>query len=601
MKNLFLTIAMLISFGLFSQTQWQEQNSSITNHINSVYFSNLNKGWAVGIGGKILNTPDGGYHWAEQTSGTSTSLYDVFFVNNSKGWAVGNGDLILATNNGGSTWSQQSSSGYDLSCIQFIDENTGFAAGETGAFKYTTNGGSAWTDRENTTTYPDANAIHFFDANNGLLACNLGKIYKTSDQGVSWTQISTGISNDLTDVCFPTPTTGYASAKGGKAVKTTDGGNTWTEISVPVTTDLLSVSFVSEQEGYVCGSSGKILYTNNGGTSWEDVSWASFTGNWFEAFALTENLIWMAGASGTIIRKDTWDEICMVTVDHDYNKNKVVWEKVNGIGTEYYNIYKLQGVSFAYQDSILFTALTDWVDWMSNPAAMSAQYKISCVDSFGNESPLSNYHQTINLINTYNATTHVSGLIWNPYVIEDGSFLTDWYYIYRGLDDTSMELVDSVSAAGATNFNDNDVYEAYFYYIGVNKASGCAPTGSAKDVGGPYQQSVSNLEDTNLDNSIEEIEGAALKIYPNPATNQITISLPKELQITNYELRITDITGKLILLAGDRDKACLVSTTPQTISNQPKKIQIDISGFEAGVYFVEVAGERVFRGKVVIN
>lgn len=64
-------------------------------------FVDASTGWAVGIGGAILKTADGGTTWTAQTSGTTAFLYGVDFVDADVGWAVGTGGTILHTRNGG--------------------------------------------------------------------------------------------------------------------------------------------------------------------------------------------------------------------------------------------------------------------------------------------------------------------------------------------------------------------------------------------------------------------------------------------------------------------------------------------------------------------
>ena len=45
-------------------------------------------------------------HWNTQTNPDTQnrSLYSVFFLDSDNGWAVGNGGIILQTTNGGTTW-----------------------------------------------------------------------------------------------------------------------------------------------------------------------------------------------------------------------------------------------------------------------------------------------------------------------------------------------------------------------------------------------------------------------------------------------------------------------------------------------------------------
>ena len=62
----------------------------------AVHFSDRRNGWAVGRGGAILATTNGGNTWKQQTSGTSNTLIDVHFSDSRSGWAVGNEGTILS-------------------------------------------------------------------------------------------------------------------------------------------------------------------------------------------------------------------------------------------------------------------------------------------------------------------------------------------------------------------------------------------------------------------------------------------------------------------------------------------------------------------------
>ena len=73
-----------------------------------VAFTDATHGWAVGDGGTILATTDGGATWSAQSSGTTVDLGAVAFTDATHGWAVGDGGTILVTANGGATWSAQS-------------------------------------------------------------------------------------------------------------------------------------------------------------------------------------------------------------------------------------------------------------------------------------------------------------------------------------------------------------------------------------------------------------------------------------------------------------------------------------------------------------
>ena len=72
--------------------------------LNAVWFAGPERGWAVGAGGAILATHDGGRTWRPQASGIGNDLFDVKFFDEREGWAVGTGGALLHTRDGGRTW-----------------------------------------------------------------------------------------------------------------------------------------------------------------------------------------------------------------------------------------------------------------------------------------------------------------------------------------------------------------------------------------------------------------------------------------------------------------------------------------------------------------
>ena len=84
-------------------------HASAHSWLYGVSFTDANNGTAVGVGGTILRTTDGGATWNLQSSGTSVVLSGVAFTDANTGAVVGDGGLILRTTDGGATWNQQSS------------------------------------------------------------------------------------------------------------------------------------------------------------------------------------------------------------------------------------------------------------------------------------------------------------------------------------------------------------------------------------------------------------------------------------------------------------------------------------------------------------
>ncbi|MHB1412434.1 MAG: YCF48-related protein [Thermoleophilia bacterium] len=227
---------------------WEWVNPPVQGStINAVSFVNSSTGWAVGIGGTILKTTDGGNTWAAQVSGTSFNLEGVKFVDANSGWAVGadtlykTGGIILHTSDGGTTWTPQSfpSPANFLSSVSFSDGNNGVAVGTSstsGYACYTADGGKTWMNASGFSTY--VNSVQL--VGNGVgFAVGYGAIYKTIDGGNTWTKYTGAGSTademartDFRSVVFIDANNGYAVGAGynyayGRIASTNDGGVTW--------------------------------------------------------------------------------------------------------------------------------------------------------------------------------------------------------------------------------------------------------------------------------------------------------------------------------------------------------------------------------------
>src|SRR5262249_52363407 len=80
----------------------------------AVAFADAAVGGAVGAGGAVLKTTDGGATWTPQPSGTAAPLFGVAAASADAAWAVGAGGTVLHTVDGGATWrAQRSGTGWD--------------------------------------------------------------------------------------------------------------------------------------------------------------------------------------------------------------------------------------------------------------------------------------------------------------------------------------------------------------------------------------------------------------------------------------------------------------------------------------------------------
>lgn len=114
---------------------WFSPNSvAISNVLLSVFFTSASTGYMSGgfMGGAIYKTTDGGISWDTQFT-SDDPIPSIYFTDANTGYAVGISGMILKTTNGGTTWvPQTSNTTSSLHSVFFTDSNTGYAVGDYG-------------------------------------------------------------------------------------------------------------------------------------------------------------------------------------------------------------------------------------------------------------------------------------------------------------------------------------------------------------------------------------------------------------------------------------------------------------------------------------
>lgn len=267
--------------------------------------------------------------------------------------------------------------------------------------------------------------------------------------------------------------------------------------------------------------------------------------------------------------------ICVVTVDTSSTKNTVVWEKpvVGNIAS--YNIYRDIVGTYTLVGNVPYDSLSQFTDTTNgiNPNVTSYRYKITAVDTCGNESILSELHETIHL--TVNqGTSNESNLIWDAY--QGINFV--YYRIMRDtILDGSWEAMDSVTSSNFT-YTDWDVFtNGANYMIEIVLPYTCTST---------KQQSHNTTRSNRViiaggsTSGVEELLLNQAEIYPNPFNNELTINVGT----TNWSYSVLDVAGKLII---------------NGLSKQSQQ-QLDLSLLENGVYFVQLKiGDHTITKKLI--
>ncbi len=276
------------------------------------------------------------------------------------------------------------------------------------------------------------------------------------------------------------------------------------------------------------------------------------------------------------------EEICLVSVDTIVWKNKVIWEGTPGVGTAKYWIYR-EVVTNVYNcvGEVQYGSPTFFIDVASNPESHSDRYKITVIDTCNNESAKSAYHNSMELVVSVSGST--MGLVWTEYETEDGSYIPDQYYIYKGPTPQTMTLLTTVTGSHNT-YNDVNVFDLQYYMIGAHRNCNTDPAFSNKRSNG-----FENVEEISLTGTI--------LISPNPMTSTTILTIPNFNTKIKEPLQIMDITGKVV-----RSEPISPSRHPEFISGSPlAHIIIERGDLKSGIYFVELKSDRTYRGKLIIE
>ncbi|KPK81240.1 MAG: hypothetical protein AMS27_15635 [Bacteroides sp. SM23_62_1] len=282
-------------------------------------------------------------------------------------------------------------------------------------------------------------------------------------------------------------------------------------------------------------------------------------------------------------------QICIVTVDTITGGNLIVWEKNSTAPITYFNIYRESNYAGIYDkiESVPYDQLSVYTDTVADPTSRAYLYKITAIDTSGYETDLDlcKTHKTIHLLVTTHSETYATQLSWDHY----SGFDFGTYAIFRSDTIFNFSVIDSISSSSSSWSDPNPGTGVKYYRVAALKPEPCTVTGnvSGKADSGPYSHSMSNMEDNRIQvTGLNELYNVKdITIFPNPFNDRTTIRFPDSGD-TPYTMRIMDLTGKVIRTL--------------EITGQSEFI-LYREGLESGYYLIELRGEKLFRGKIIVE
>ena len=190
--------------------------------------------WAVGTGGRIIRSENGGQNWALQPTPTKSNLQDIAAWNANAAVVVGDEGTVLITEDGGQNWL-----GVTLPLRPF---------GEQLLQVYTEGTDRAWI----TGTY--------------------GTLFRSLDRGVGWEMRHPEIDVAWNDVTVAPDGTVWLVGEFGRVRRSDDDGETWEDVDVGTDISLMSIEFADANHAVIVGLSGTIAHSSDGGETWETLT-----------------------------------------------------------------------------------------------------------------------------------------------------------------------------------------------------------------------------------------------------------------------------------------------------------------------------------------
>lgn len=295
--------------------------------LTSVAFVDPQHGWAVGAGGVILHTADGGATWVRQASGVAARLQSVSFVDRDHGWIVGGmhdayshrgRGFVLHTTDGGQTWRREATALLPaLRQVRFITPSEGWAVGESSAFHpaglfFTRDAGRTWSAAGGAT--PDGIlCAEMISPHEGLVVTSHGELLPVSGRVVKETPLANFELRAARRILLGGDGRGWLVGDGG-LIQTTTDGQAWHDAAPQlsradpvrpgdntVPPNWRSAAAAGSQLWIVGEPGGSILHSADEGRTWHwQPTHQPLPLN--DVTFLDEQNGWAVGAMGTIVR-----------------------------------------------------------------------------------------------------------------------------------------------------------------------------------------------------------------------------------------------------------------------------------------------------------
>lgn len=234
---------------------------------------------AVGIRGQIALSDDDGASWRAANSPVSVDLVALHFPSEKMGWAVGHGGVVLHSADGGVSW---------------VRQMDGRRAAEISGAYLASRLDAPNVDRERYTRLLDDEKwlqdsggvqpfldVHFDDERTGYVVGTFNRIFRTQDGGRSWEAWIDRVDNPSAlhiNAVAGVGGTIYLAGEQGAVWRKDPGAQSFALMQTPYDGTLFGLAVLSPRLVLAFGMRGNVFRSENGGAGWQPIKLAGHGG-----------------------------------------------------------------------------------------------------------------------------------------------------------------------------------------------------------------------------------------------------------------------------------------------------------------------------------
>ncbi len=480
----------------------------------------------------VFHSIDGGQTWTSHTLGEnhSTGVKKIKFFDENSGYAITHSNLFV-TNDGGQSWESSNipvAMFANFTDITITENQSVYVSSSTPGLWKSTDGGNNWENKFDG-EFGYFSDIMFVDDNLGYL-CSYdiwnNYVLKTEDGGQNWqesyseprTNANRIIKLEITDLGHI-----ISATNDRRIIKSTDQGTNWEVLDVATDVSINSLTVPSDEAIFVGSSVGTILKSANGGESWSEINSPIVSG-----YTLTKNLHFLDGLNGFAV------------LGNQSNQGKLF--RTSDGGQTWVELH------FGYENSIRGISFDSPLIGIVNVTDIGLLKTLDGGQSWS--TIYQNPSISITYVKAFDEQTFLATNLNNLVVVSNNGGET-WHTAFEN------------------DPNSDQILSMFFLNPGKGWLTGM---GSLIQV---YDNPLMAIEE-----KLPLPTAQSSYIYPNPATDQITINCEKCVAIRFYAPN-----GSLVKEI-----------------HRPQSNHIHGLKFPAGIYIVEmISGEDVFRQRLIIK